>query len=166
MDVVETPGEPAPLSKTFETKRGFGEPIALPYVMVPLMTAGGVGVFVGVFVIVLVGVLVAVFVGVGVGVNVSVAVAVAVLVGVSVGVLVGVFVGVDAAAQLLVRIETSPPLRLPAAKSCLPSPLKSPTATEKGWLPATKFAGGLKLPVPLPNKTERLNAEKLAVERS
>ena len=66
---------------------------------------------------------------VGVGVNVSVAVAVDVFVGVIVGVFVAVFVGVDAA-QLLSRTDTSPPLKLLAARSCLSSPLKSPTTTE------------------------------------
>ena len=43
------------------------------------------------------------------------------------------------------KIDTSPELSLGTARSCLESPLKSPTATEFGALPATKFAAGAKL---------------------
>ena len=92
-----------------------------------LKVAVAEGVFVGV------SVAVAVAVGVFVEVNVDVAVAVGVLVAVDVlvGVFVKVLVGVgDAAEQLLrSRTETFAPLRLAATRSCLPSPLKSPTAT-------------------------------------
>src|SRR5438046_2102232 len=45
---------------------------------------------------------------------------------------------------------------LATARSCLPSPLKSPTATENGSLltPKPKFVGGLKFPFPFPNKID------------
>ena len=75
--VVETVGEPAVLwTRTFETYRGAGGlPSALPYVIVPLIVGGAVGVGVAVLVAVDVGVLVAVevFVAVAVGVKVGVA---------------------------------------------------------------------------------------------
>ena len=57
LEVAETGGEPAPLTRTPETGRGAGgAPMTFPYVTVPLMTAPAVGVDVGVFVGVLVGV--------------------------------------------------------------------------------------------------------------
>src|SRR5438876_885302 len=40
------------------------------------------------------------------------------------------------------------------ARSCLPSPLKSPTATELGCEPSTKLVAAPKLPVPVPSSTD------------
>jgi hypothetical protein len=100
------------LIDTPETKRGgAGDPIALPYVTVPLMTACGVGVkvsvavAVGVKVLVAVAVAVAVFVEVAVGVNVFVAVAVAVAVFVKVAVGVNVLVAVAVGVNVLVAVD-------------------------------------------------------------
>src|SRR2546425_304601 len=39
-------------------------------------------------------------------------------------------------------------------RSSLPSPLKSPTATDTGALPAVKVSAARKVPSPLPNSTE------------
>jgi hypothetical protein len=80
-----------------------------------------------------VGVEVAVAVAVGVAGAVAVAVAVAVGVGVKVAVGVGVNVAVgvgDMAWQSRNKIETLFEPWLAVARSCLPSPLKSPTTTE------------------------------------
>ena len=52
------------------------------------------------------------------------------------------------------------------ARSCLPSPLKSPTATEKGLVPAPKLVAAPKLPVPSPNKIDTLFEFSLATARS
>ena len=52
------------------------------------------------------------------------------------------------------KIDTLSEPMLATARSCLPSPLKSPTATELGRLPVPKLVGALKLPVPLPNKID------------
>ena len=96
--VVVTLGDPAPVIVTFETNLGgVGPDTALPYVTVPEITAGGVGVavLVAVLVGVSVAVAVAVFVGVDVGVGVNVSVAVGVGVAVFVAVDVGVVVGVE-----------------------------------------------------------------------
>ena len=79
-------------------------------------------------------------VGVGVGVGVGVAV------GVAVG--VGVGVGVGVAAQSRNKIDTLFESVLAMARSCLPSPLKSPTATDSGLAPAPKSVAALKLPAP------------------
>src|SRR2546427_12897714 len=57
-------------------------------------------------------------------------------------------------------------LMLATARSCLPSPLKSPTATEKGLVPAPKLAAALKLPAPSPKKIDTLAELKLATARS
>ena len=57
--------------------------------------------------------------------------------------------------RLRIKIETFE-LKLAVARSCLPSPLKSPTATERGLLPAPKLVGALKLPAPSPNKIDTL----------
>ncbi len=50
--------------------------------------------------------------------------------------------------------ETSLLPLLTAAKSSLPSPLKSPTVTELGLLPTEKSVAVPKPPVPLPSSTE------------
>src|SRR6266404_9779511 len=49
--------------------------------------------------------------------------------------------------QLFRRIDTVEPSTFATARSSLPSPLKSPTATERGVLPAPKSLFGPKLPV-------------------
>ena len=67
-------------------------------------------------------------VGVGVGVGV----------GVAVGVAVGVGVGVGVAAQSRNKIDTLFESVSAMARSCLPSPLKSPTATEMELVPVPK----------------------------
>ena len=89
-------------------------------------------------------------VGVGVGVGVGVAVGVAVGVGVVVG------VGVGVAAQSRNKIDTLFESVLAMARSCLPSPLKSPTATEMGLVPTPKLVAAPKLPAPFPNKIDTL----------
>lgn len=99
--VVDTFGDPVPLISTFETNL-VAAGIALPYVTVPLIAIGAVGVGVAVFVGVFVGVSVAVFVGVNVAV--FVAVGVEVFVGVNVGVFVAVFVGVKVAVAVGVLV--------------------------------------------------------------
>ncbi len=68
---------------------------------------------------------------------------------------------------VLRRTETlllPPPF--PVTKSDLPSPLKSPTVTEKRLIPATKLVGVPKLPVPVPTSTETLLLELFAVTKS
>jgi len=50
--------------------------------------------------------------------------------------------------------ETLSEKRLATARSCAPSPLSSPTATDAGRLPAPKFRADWRLPSPLPSKTE------------
>ena len=52
------------------------------------------------------------------------------------------------------RIETVALLRFATARSSLPSPLKSPTATETGALPVPKSVFAPKLPVPVPSRIE------------
>ena len=52
------------------------------------------------------------------------------------------------------KIETL--LSFATARSSLRSPLKSPTATERGSGPTAKLVGALKLPVPVPSKIETL----------
>src|SRR5438552_1304091 len=64
------------------------------------------------------------------------------------------------------RTDTLFEVRLAVARSCLPSPLKSPTATEKGPKPAPKLVAALKLPAPSPNKIDTLFGVKLATARS
>src|SRR5437588_8550090 len=55
---------------------------------------------------------------------------------------------------------------LDTARSCLPSPLKSPTAIERGLLHTPKLVAALKLPAPLPNKTDMLSEFWLATAKS
>src|SRR5436190_19147700 len=67
------------------------------------------------------------------------------------------------------RIDTLPnglEVLFAAAKSSLPSPLKSPTAAERGPVPTAKFVTAPKLPVPVPNKTDALLELKFAEARS
>jgi len=52
-------------------------------------------------------------------------------------------------------VKSAPPL-IPTAKSSLPSPLRSPTATETGQTPRLKFVAGPKEPVPSPRRMETL----------
>ena len=52
------------------------------------------------------------------------------------------------------------------ARSCTPSPLKSPTATDIGVVPTVKFEAAPKLPVPVPMRTDTLSEPELAVARS
>ena len=75
-------------------------------------------------------------------------------VGVAVG--VGVGVGVGVAAQSRNKIDTLFESVLAMARSCLPSPLKSPTATEMGLVPTPKLVAAPKLPAPFPNKIDTL----------
>src|SRR5580765_2541133 len=55
---------------------------------------------------------------------------------------------------------------LAVARSCLPSPLKSPTATEKSGNPTKNAVAGPKLPVPSPNEIETVLELGPAVTRS
>src|SRR5437868_4694335 len=95
--------------------------------------------------------------------GVCVAVGVDVAVGVGSG---GVGVGVDPGPQIRNKIETLSESALATAKSCLPSPLKSPTAIETGALATPKFPPTLKLPAPSPNKIDTLSEPMLATTRS
>ena len=52
------------------------------------------------------------------------------------------------------KIETLLESEFATARSCLPSPLKSPTATEIGPLPVPKLVAALKLPVPSPSRID------------
>src|SRR3989442_966208 len=52
--------------------------------------------------------------------------------------------------------ETSLESRLAVARSSLPSPSKSPEATEFGWLPAGKLIAARKVPSPFPSSAETL----------
>jgi hypothetical protein len=54
------------------------------------------------------------------------------------------------------RTDTLLEPELAVARSCTPSPLKSPTATVIGICPTVKFDAGPKLPVPVPMRTDRL----------
>src|SRR5437870_540243 len=93
-------------------------------------------------------------VGVGVGVGGIVAVAVA----------VGALVGVGVGPQSRNKIDTLG--TLVTARSCLSSPLKSPTTTELALAPAPKLVGAPKLPAPSPNKIDTLFELLLATARS
>ena len=67
--------------------------------------------------------------------------------------------------------DTELALALAVARSCRPSPLKSPTATDCGPLPVAGEAAAVKvpspmLPAPLPSSTDTVAALKLAVARS
>ena len=64
------------------------------------------------------------------------------------------------------RIETLFDELLATAKSCLPSLLKSPIATEKGRVPTTTAAAAVKPPAPSPRKIETLLVSRLATARS
>src|SRR5438105_13157387 len=55
---------------------------------------------------------------------------------------------------------------LAAARSCLPSPLKSPTAIDSGCVPTSRLVAGWKLPSPLPSSTDRLLELSFVVTRS
>ena len=108
-----------------------------------------------------VGVGVAVGIGVGGGVGVGVTVGVGVVVGVAVGfglaVAVGVGVGVGVVPQARKKIETLLESWLATARSCLASPLKSPTATKAGPVAPSKVMGALKLPAPSPSKIDTVS---------
>ncbi len=56
--------------------------------------------------------------------------------------------------------------RLATARSCTPSPLKSPTVTYTGSLSTGKFCAGWKVPSPLPSSTETLFEAELVTTRS
>src|SRR5439155_22830255 len=68
------------------------------------------------------------------------------------------------------RTETLLEFILATARSCVPSPLRSPTVTERGPLqqplPSEKFVSARKVPSPLPSSTETLAESKLATARS
>src|SRR5262249_59056282 len=55
---------------------------------------------------------------------------------------------------------------LAVAMSRRPSPFTSPTATDRGWLPAGKWRASWKEPSPLPNSTLTLSLVPLATARS
>src|SRR5215471_3215997 len=67
---------------------------------------------------------------------------------------------------LLIKTETLLEPELATARSGLPSPSKSPTATETGPLPAPKSCAAWKLPSPLPKSTETLLEPALVTARS
>src|SRR5438093_1548440 len=88
-------------------------------------------------------------------------------VGVRVGVLVGVSLGVGVSGtQVLIRMDTLLEKLLAAARSCLPSWLKSPTATEGGPLPTPKLVRVPKEPAPSPSRIDTLSVPSFAVVRS
>src|SRR5215471_18412905 len=70
------------------------------------------------------------------------------------------------AGVLLISTETLLEVKLATARSDIPSPLKSPTATEKGPLPTPKYAVGRKVPSPMPSSTNTLSKPRLATARS
>src|SRR5437773_12414797 len=63
-------------------------------------------------------------------------------------------------------IETLVELLLARVRSCVSSPVKSPTATERGPVPAPKLVAALKLPAPSPKKIETSAELLLATARS
>ena len=65
---------------------------------------------------------------------------------------------------LLSSTKTLLESKLTTARSSFPSPLKSPTATDDGTLPAAKFRAAWKVPSPLPSSTETLLEFKLTTE--
>src|SRR5262245_10063895 len=81
------------------------------------------------------------------------------------GVPVGVGVGVGSR-QLFSSTDTVAEPLLAAARSGLPSRLKSPTATDCGHVPTPKLVAAPKPPVPLPSSTDTLAESTLAVTRS
>src|SRR5215831_18667013 len=56
------------------------------------------------------------------------------------------------------RIETLLELQLATARSCFPSPLKSPMAIDCGELPTTTLVVAVKPPLPSPTRIETLPA--------
>src|SRR5438105_10601424 len=88
--------------------------------------------------------------------------------GVGGGVGVGDGVGVGIGVQMRNRIDALllPKSPLATARSCLPSALKSPTATENGPVSAAKLVAALKLPTPSPNRTDTLLEARFATTRS
>src|SRR5437016_2471588 len=103
---------------------------------------------------------------VGVLVNVFVGVSVGVLVKVDVGVSVAVGVDVADCTQVLSNTDTLAEPSFAVARSCLPSPLTSPTATDLGKVPTAKLVGVPKLPVPTPGRTDTLLEPMFATARS
>ena len=89
-------------------------------------------------------------------------------VGVAVGEIVGVDVGlaVGVGAQVRNKIEILLVSVWATARSCLPSPVKSPIAAERGPALAGKLMAALKWPVPSPNKSDTLFESVLAIARS
>src|SRR5437667_262180 len=63
-------------------------------------------------------------------------------------------------------MDTLLELVLATARSGLPSRLKSPTATESGFVPAPKLVAAPKPPVPLPSSTDTSLEPRLATARS
>src|SRR5438105_4775751 len=57
-------------------------------------------------------------------------------------------------------------LKLAVARSCLPSALKSPTATDTGPLPTGKLMAAPNVPVPVPSRIDTLEELALATARS
>src|SRR5207253_6532068 len=57
-------------------------------------------------------------------------------------------------------------LKFATARSGTPSRLKSPTATDSGFVPTAKVSAAWKVPLPLPSSTETLLEVKLATARS
>src|SRR5438874_7681284 len=95
----------------------------------------------------------------------SIGVAVAVLLGVEV--VVGVLVGVPVRSmQLFSRTDTQLEFWFAAAKSRRPSPLKSPTAAETGFVATAKLTEGWNVPLPLPNRVDTLFEARLVTARS
>src|SRR5947207_15657606 len=74
--------------------------------------------------------------------------------------------GVAVTVLVFISTETVLEPRLATARSGLPSPLRSPTATDAGLVPAAKANGARKVAAPLPNSTETLLEPKLATARS
>src|SRR3954471_13707957 len=64
------------------------------------------------------------------------------------------------------RIETLLSLPLATARSCLPSLLKSPIATESGTLPTATFVVAVKLPAPSPMRIETVLSPESATDKS
>src|SRR5438093_10186151 len=80
-----------------------------------------------------------------------------------VGVLVGVLVR---SMQLFSRMDTQLAFWFAAARSRRPSPLKSPTAAETGFVATEKLTRGWKVPLPLPNSVDTLLEARFVTARS
>src|SRR5436190_1075824 len=78
----------------------------------------------------------------------------------------GVGVGVATGIHCPSRIETEFEFWLAKAKSCFPSPLKSPIATETTTGPALTLVEPLKPPKPSPRRIETVPELKLATAKS